>query len=278
MKKKHLLLFLTFAVVNILIAQDSFLKKNKEIILSVGPTATKLLNSNIDNDEYKKVDNKLGSLVSFGYCKYINQNIGIRIGIEYSSYKQLVYQNGLFEKADQVDIDTNTYVLWINSEMTYTTNLSYLDIPIMVHVKFGNSKQFYWFIDAGIVNGFLIGSKYAKNGSIENIGRYETENPYFYIISQENPYYDYKKDTYNKEYTEMYNSYNFSLRGSFGIVATLADKIYLRIASEFTKGSKDISGKNAKNKEYANLFGRKQVYQPTTTLSFGLNVGVVFDI
>ncbi|MFA6923246.1 MAG: hypothetical protein WC223_03240 [Bacteroidales bacterium] len=116
MKKNQLLFILTFAVANILFAQDSSLKKDKEIILSAGPSATKLINANIDKDEYKRADNQMGVNASFSYSKYFEN----RIGIEYSKYKQAIYQNGLFEKTEQTDIDKNTYDLWMKSEMTYT--------------------------------------------------------------------------------------------------------------------------------------------------------------
>lgn len=276
--KKQLLFLLTFVIANILFAQDSSFKKDKEIILSVGPSATKLINMNIDKDEYKNVDNQLGLNVSFIYSKYFKNRIGIGIGVEYSSYGQTIYQNGLFEKKNQTDRDNYTYDLWMKSNMTYTANLKYMDVPIMLHILLGKPKQFYGFIDAGIVNSFLIDGKYTKKGSIENMGDYPTSNPYFDIVSQNNPYYGYEYNYFNSEYNEKYETHNVSFRVSFGIAATMTNRTYLCVAPEIMKGLSDVICKDDRGKDYENIFGDKLGYKATKTYSLGLNIGFVFNL
>ncbi|MGQ0828379.1 MAG: hypothetical protein ACT4ON_08290 [Bacteroidota bacterium] len=200
------------------------------------------------------------------------------IGLGYSSYKEIVYQKGLFEKANQIDKDGNTYDIWINSDMAYTSNLKYLDVPLTLHLLLGSSETYYGFIDVGIVNSFLIGGKYTKKGSIENMGKYYYGNPYFSDISQNNPYYDYKNQSHDKEYTDIYKFYNVSFRASVGIAAAMTERLFLRIAPEITKGFSDITGEDDKGKDYENVFGEKSAYKPTKTFSLGLNVGFSFNL
>lgn len=276
--EKNLLIALTLLAANFVNAQESSPKKCNEVIFSIGPAANRIINSNVDNDVYKKEFNQTRANINFNYIKYFNNVHSIRVGIEYISYKKTVYQNGLFEKSDQHDIDNNKYTLWINSNLTDSINLKYLNFPIMLHTIIGKSKQFYKFIDVGIVNGLLLGGKYIQKGSIENMGNYSTDNQYFDIVSQGNPYYNYRKVHYDKESTDEYKTYNLSARISIGIVTFISNQTSLRVSAEYTKGISDITGEKNIGKDYSNIFGDQQEYQKTKTNSLVLTIGVIFDI
>lgn len=254
------------------------LEKDKELVIIAGPLACKLVNSNVAKDDYKVVDKQNGYNFSFSYNKYFKNRIGFGVGFGFSKYKQITYQKGLFSKSNQIDKDGNTYDLWMNSKMTYTSNLNYLDIPIMLHLLLGSSSKYYGFIDVGIVNGFLIEGTDSKKGSIENIGKYSTGNPYFSTVSQNNSYYDYAFQAFDKENPDAFKSYNLSLKISLGIVAAMTDRLTLRVTPEFTKGLSDITAKEDQDKDYENVFGDKSTYKPTKTFSLGLNIGFGFNL
>ena len=256
----------------------STLDKDKELIVLVGPTASQLVNINVDKDDSKVVDRQNGFNFSFSYNKYFQNRFGISIGLGFSNYKQIAYQKGLFSKPNQIDKDGNDYELLMNNNMTYTSNLNYLDIPIMLHLLLGNSSRYYGFINVGLVNGFLIDGTYTKKGSIENIGKYSTSNPYFSTISQNNSYYNYAAHGFDKENPDAFKSYNLSLKFSIGIVAAMTDRLTLRIAPELTKGFSDITVKGDQGKDYLNVFGDKIEYTPLKTFSLGLNIGFGFNL
>lgn len=256
----------------------STLDKDKEFIVTVGPTASQLVNSNLDKDEYKVVDKQNGFNFNFSYNKYFKNRIGISVGLGFSNYKQVVYQKGLFSRSNQTDKDGNNYELLMNSDMSYISNLNYLDIPITLHLLLGNSSHYYGFINLGLVNGFLIEGTYTKKGSIENIGKYPTSNSYFSTISQNNPYYNYAFQGFSKENPDAFKSYNFSLKFSIGIAVAMTNRLTLRIAPELTKGFSDITAKVDQGKDYVNVFGDKSGYQPIKTFSLGLNIGFGFNL
>ena len=275
MKKKYLLVSIVLLAGQV---SAQSLNKEKEIIIVAGPSATRLINTNIDKDEFKDIDRKAGFNFDLSYNRYFKNRIGIGVGLGFSGYNQIVSQKGLFQKPNQTDSDGNLYEKWVSSDMTYTSNLKYIDIPITLHLLLGSSEKFYGFIDAGIVNGFLIGGKYNVKGSVENMGKYYYGNPYFSDLSQGNPRYDYSKKSYDKEYTDTFRSYNVSFRASVGLAAAMTDRLFLRIAPEITKGFSDITGKDDKGKEYENALGDKSAYKLTKTFSLGLNVGFAFNM
>jgi hypothetical protein len=236
------------------------------------------VNSNLTGDNYKVVDRQNGVDFCVSYNKYFKNRIGIGIGLGYSQYKQTVYQKGLFTKANQTDKDGNSYDLLMNSNMKYTSNLNYIDIPIMLHLLLGNSTQHYGFIDVGIVNGFLVKGTDTKKGNVENIGKYSTGNQYFSTISQNNSYYGYANQTFDKENPDAFKLYNMSVRASFGFVAAMTEKLTLRVAPEINVGLSDIIAKDDRGKDYQNVLGEKSGYKPTKTFSLGLNVGFGFNL
>lgn len=276
MKKKFLVLSISLVISNLLLAQES--STEKEIIITLGPTASKLINKNINNDESKIVRNQLGVNFDFSYNKYFKNKTGIGIGIGYASYRQTILQKGLFIKSNQTDKDNNTYESWVNADMTYTSNLNYLNIPIMFHLLLGKSKTFYGFIDLGIINGLLVSGRYSEKGNLENMAKYDTGNPYFSTLSQNNPYYGYAFKGYDKKSTDSYKFYNASLKIAFGLTASISDNMFFRFEPEITKGLSDINSKDAKGIDYVNVFGEKSGYKPTKTLAMGLNVGLIFKI
>lgn len=272
----YLLFAMTVMTGHILFAQT--LVKEKDLTFAAGPSASKIINPNINKDEFKDVYNKSGFNINISYNKYFKNRIGIGIGLGVSKYSQTIYQRGLFERKDQVDRDGDSYDLLMDSDMIYTVNLTYMDVPIMLHLLLGKSEKCYGFIDIGIVNGFLISGKYTKKGSIENMGKYESNHPLVDYLLQDYAYYGYEKQTYDKEYTDIYKFYNASFRASIGIATAITDKLFLRVAPEITYGFSDITGKDDKGKEYENVFGDKSAYKASKTFSLGLNAGFTFNL
>ena len=76
MKKTQFLFSIITLFSTILFAQNqpnNFLQKNKELIVTIGPSATRLINSNVDKDEFKVVDKQNGANFSFSYNKYFKK-------------------------------------------------------------------------------------------------------------------------------------------------------------------------------------------------------------
>lgn len=273
MKKKIVGILICFSS-TVSIAQ---VLKDKELIFCAGPTSTKINNKNIKSDKYKTIDNKNGFNVSFSFNKYSGR-VGFGIGLGYSSYNQIVYQKGLFESYSQMDKDGNIYDEWIDSDITYTNKLGYLDVPVMLHLLLGNSKKYYVFVDAGIINQFLVVGAYTMKGSIENMGKYDSGNPYFGLVSQNNSYYDHKIQLYDVKDDKAYKSYNLSGHFSLGIAAPMTDNLFLKVQPYVNVGFSDITGKDMKGQEYENVFGKKSDYQKTKLFAAGLNIGFAINL
>jgi hypothetical protein len=254
------------------------LKKNKDLEFSVGPTATRIKNKSIKDDEFKTVDIQSGLNFDISFNKYKNNRVGIGIGLGCSSYNQIIYQKGLFVSFSQIDRDGNTYDKWINSDITYTNKIVYLDVPVTLHLLLGRSNKFYGYIDVGVINQFLLNAKSTEVGKVENMGKYPTSNPYFSLISQNNSYYNYAVKYYDLNHDDFYKLYNISGHFAFGIVAIMTERVSLKVQPYINVGFSDITAKEFKGQDYQNVFGRKSDYQATKLFSAGLNVGFTFNI
>lgn len=252
-------------------------EKNKEISFSFGPALTKINNKNISEDKFKVVDDKIGYNFEFSFNKYAKR-VGFGMGLGYSSYNQDVYQKGLFESFSQKDKDGNIYDLWINSDVTYKNRLSYIDVPLTLHLILGNSNKFYGFVDVGIINQFLLRGDQTMKGSVENMGKYETTNPYFSLVSQNNSYYDYKVQLYDVKKNDIYKKYNLSGHFALGLAASMNDNLFLKIQPFANIGFSDVTAKNLEGVDYEDVFGKQKAYEKTKIVSFGLSVGFVYDL
>ncbi len=252
-------------------------EKNKEISFSFGPASTKIKNKSISEDKFKVVDDKIGYNFEVSFNKY-SKRVGIGIGLGYSSYNQDIYQKGFFESFSQMDIDGNIYDLWLNSDVTYTNKLSYIDVPLTLHLILSNSQKFYGFVDVGIINQILLRGDYTMKGSVENMGKYATTNPYFSLVSQNNSYYDYKVELYDVKKNDIYKKYNLSGHFALGLAAAMNDNLFLKIQPFANIGFSDITAKNIEGVKYEDVFGKQSDYQKTKIVSFGLSVGFVYDL
>lgn len=257
---------------------DEFVKKNKEIALSFGVTSSKIKNKNITEDKYKDIDNQNGLNMSFCFNKYVAKRFGFGFGLGYSSYKQVVYQKGKIENFSQRDKDGNLYDQWFDSDMTYTSKLGYIDVPVTLHFLLGNSSKFYGILDIGVINQFLVSGIYTEKGSIENMGVYATGNPYWSDISQNNSYYDYGIDLYDVKKEDYYKTYNLSGHFSLGLAAQMKEHLFLKVQPYVNVGFSDITSKDRKDVQYVNVVNIKSDYEKTKLFAIGINIGFAINI
>jgi hypothetical protein len=262
---------------SVLPAQEK-LEKNKELSVVAGMASTKIKNTNLSHDENIVIDNKNGANFSFEFSKYFANRIGIGFGLGYSGYDQAYSQKGLYQLPSQVDRDGDFYDKWVSSDIVYSNKLSYFNVPVTLHLLLGHSSRFYGFIDAGIVNQFLINGTYTANGSIETMARYSTNNPYFFVVTQNNSYYNVKFSPVATKDAERYKFYNLSGHLAVGIAAAMTDRLSLKVQPFADFGFSDIMGPNDKGKDYENVLGQTSAYKPTTLFAAGINVGFAFNM
>lgn len=277
MKKSLVFAYLIFASPFIVISQTS-LEKNKELSVMVGMASTRIKNSNLSQNEHLTIDNKNGVDFSFEFAKYFKNRIGIGFGLGCSTYGQSYDQKGLYKQSNQVDKDGYTYERWTSSDMEYSNKLTYLNVPVTLHLILGNSPTYYGFIDAGIINQFLINGTYTEEGNIETMAKYSTNNPYWSDFTLNNTYYDLKNKPVSKKDMERYKFYNLSTHFSVGFAAAITENFFLKVAPSVNIGLSDIMGKDGKEKNYENVLGESFSYKKTTLFSAGINVGFAFNL
>jgi len=274
--KKAIVTFVAVVNVFFAVAQENLL--NHQIIISTGLTSTSFKNENIKNDKYKVVDKQNGINLGVGYTKYVKDFVGISFGLNYSTYAQKIYQKGLFEKVDQVDVDNELYDLLLVADITEMYSISFLEFPLMLKIILGKPKKVYGYIEAGAVYGMFLGKSYEKDGSLENKGSYSTGNPYFNIVSHNNNYYGHEKKVFTDELDDIYGTSNLSGRIAIGLSSVVSGNMTINISPVYTFGVRDISSDEIQAEDYENIFNDKSVYTPTKTSSFGINFGIALTL
>jgi hypothetical protein len=278
MKKIFLVIITAFSINASAQKEPSSLIKDKELLIMVGPAATRIKNASISADENKSVNRQNGFNFNFEFVKYVKNRIGFGVGLGFSNYKQEYVEKGLFVQLSQVDRDGETYDKWMKVDLKYSDKLMYANIPLSVHLLLGNSPKFYGFLNVGIVNQFLVSGMYTMDGTTETMAVYATNNPYWDVITQNNTYYDMKQTTFSQKEEERYKFYNLSGHLSVGLAAAMTDRLFLRVEPFVNLGFSDIMGPDGKGKEYEDVFGQKTEYTPTKLFAGGLNVGFAFNL
>jgi hypothetical protein len=275
---KTLILMPVILVSAALIAQPA-LQKDKEISLMMGATSTLIHNPNIYDDKNLTINNKNGADFSLEYSKYLYDRIGLGVGIGYSTYDQVYYQRGLFKQPDQIDADGKYHEKWIDSDIRYSNRLMYLNVPVTIHLLIGNSARCYGFIDAGIINHFLVSGTHTKAGSLEYMAKYpsETGHPDWHGLTYENSYYGLRTNEIDEKDSKRFETYALSGHLAAGLVAAMTEKLSLKVAPFVNAGLTDIVGKDRGN-EYENVYGEKSSYKKTKLYSAGISVGFAYDI
>ena len=98
------------------------------------------------------------------------------------------------------------------------------------------------------------------------------------ILTQNNPYYNVKFQSFDNSNSKYFKSYNCLGRISAGFVAALTDKVALRVEPFATIGLTDITSKDNQGKSYIDVFGTSSGYSETKTFSFGISAGFVFTL
>ncbi|HEX8516535.1 MAG TPA: outer membrane beta-barrel protein [Bacteroidia bacterium] len=254
------------------------LVKDGEISVVAGMTAAKFKNSTIEKDEHVTLEKQNGFDFSFEYSKYVANRIGFGIGVGASTYKQEYFERGLFILSNQVDKDGTTYDRWVKSDISYTDKLTYLNIPISMHLLLGKSPRYYGFIDAGIINGFLISQLHTESGSKEAMSRYPTQYNNLFILSQNDPNYGDITTAVSKKDEERYKFYNMSVHLAVGIAASMTDRLFLKVKPFLNYGFSDITGPDNKDKDYENILGQTSKYTKTSLFSAGIDIGFAFNL
>jgi len=277
--KKYFFLpfFITFSsVVNSQVA----LQKDKEISIDIGAASTMIENYNLSHDKNLIVNNKLGTDFSVQYTKYLLDKIGVGAGIGFSNYDQVYYQKGLFKQVDQVDKDGRLYDKWINSDVKLSNQLVYAEIPVTAHFLLGNSSRCYGFINAGIINQFLLTGTHIEKGTIETMGKYtsETGNPDWFGVTTDNDYYGIGTTEVSVKEKNKFESYNLSGHLGIGLAAIMTKGLYLKVEPYANAGVLDITSKEGRGKDYVNIQGERSNYKPTRIFSAGINLGLALDL
>jgi hypothetical protein len=276
---KASLLFSALFLISTSIFSQSDLEKDNEVTISIGLASTKIKNSNLSKDDHLTIDDKNGVNFSFEYSKYLKNRIGFGFGLGCSTYGQEYEQKGFYQLVGLTDKDGYTYDKLISSNVEYSNKLTYFNVPLTIHLILGSSPTFYGFVDAGIVNQFLIKGIYTEEGSIETMAKYpDNTNPYWYYYTQNNPYYDLRNRSVSKEDKERYKFYNLSGHLAIGLAAGITEKLFLRASPFMDYGFSDIMGKDGKGKDYENVLGQKSEYKETKLFSWGINVGFAFNL
>lgn len=268
-----LFLFLSFN------AQDNQSFSEKELSIIGGPSFTNIKNDNISSDQYASTKGTNWFNLGINYCKYINKNLGLVIGLEYSRYQNITSYQGAFRSTEK-SIDKDGYIYYAVSEANYkdTRTVNCGEVPIALRLQVPVNKTAEFFVDFGVRLNFVASAKIESKGTLNKKGAYPNVNyDNVFILIDNDPYYGYTNNTYNSKIDIPSNRVNISYFIGGGIKTKLSEKSFIIINPCYMKSITDFINKENRP-EYVNVFGVKSAYKKFTLTQFALRVGVGFVI
>lgn len=261
-------------------ANPSLSYTSKAIYLSITPSTTSIVNSDINGDNNWNVSNGIGVNVEVGYLTKFNEIIGIGFGAGYSSYSTELKSNDLDYELPDVDIDGDNYSKDIaTTEITEKTNISYFDIPVFLELSNTNVDKIGFYSRIGVKISFPLSKTFTSSGSANYEGYYDQYHVHLYDIpelgfTQKNIYQDPKMEL---------NTINLSASLSAGITIPVSSYFIVKGGINANWGLIEISGKKADDYDQTRYDGNysKLLENPnakTSTRSFGVEIGLIYNL
>lgn len=225
-----------------------------------------------DNYEWN-VTNGYGLTAGVSIQYFLNDNIGVGIGLCYDSYKASFNLDGTFQDNKfSTDINGDSFHKIINASIDSVVSLNYITIPITFNYISGKPGKFGFYIDAGFMASYVISSTYSIKGNYKYSGYYPS-NPAAIQYLEITDLGFYNKENINETDDIASSSLNLLLYASVGISIPIGYFSSINIGPEIIYGLSDIMGDRS---NYIDIFGNSTSNQATKTQKIGLKIGFVY--
>ncbi|MBC7863681.1 MAG: outer membrane beta-barrel protein [Bacteroidia bacterium] len=274
MKKIILFSAVLIQLCGIVVAQNTTEQKStKSISVAGGVNYAKYYNKNSYDDSYLTVSNKPRMNFELQFTSMFSESVGFSVGLVYNQYYMQSACRGFYKtKETYADYYGDLYHKGYMAQYTETVKFNAVEFPLLFNFKLGKGKTKLNF-DLGLIPGASVGAKVYGEGELKKIGYYPTNYQDVYISVENDPYYDWgtvtKSRTTDLEVQKLFLSYG----GGIGFTSDVTESFFVKVRLFYTKSISDVTAKDQRDKQYANLLEEKTSYQKSSLKGAGLNIG-----
>ena len=246
--------------------------------LQTGPT--NILYKDIYNSENLSTTGELGFNTGIEVSYFFNNNIGLGLGFEVSTYKTILnldnYQNSFIT----TDTDGDSYERRVTSPaVEEIQELMYFDVPVCIKTRFMVSNKFGFYLNLGTKLSIPVLKNYSGQGEFTYKGFYSSYNIELYDL----PLYGFPSDVQVEKSDDLdLSSISFTGFSSLGISISVSNSINLNLGANFVMGLSDISNYNISDfqlsREAGDYYSLMQSSSKSTTKAYGFEIGVAFKV
>ena len=204
-----------------------------------------------------------------GINYFFTGNIGINTGINYSVIKNNVtttYNNGTDNNLTRLDMDADTYFLYVNSDITEIMKMTFFNIPIKFIYRFAYADKISFYVSPGINISIFNKGTFIVNGSSIQTAYY----PEYKLFVDDADLYNFGEQDYNEDYIFTIQKLNFFFDLDAGLSFPFNKNSFFNIGINLRTNLNDLNySKSAYRDDYVNILG---VPNRTALNSIGLKI------
>jgi len=215
-----------------------------------------------------------GFITALGVSYYFNDNIAVRSGLEYNTYKSGFLLSGKFQdNVLSTDVNTDTYYRRVDATYDSIVTIKYMTFPVLANYTYGKPGKFGFYAEGGLKISVPLKATYRDTGYYKYYGYYPSNPTVMQIV-------DYLPGFYTREDIDdtgdvKIKGFNLAFYSSAGVNIPLGYYSSISIGPEIIIGISDIMGDK---KTYTDIFGKSYTHQPTKIRNFGFRISLAYKL
>jgi hypothetical protein len=264
-----------------LFAQDPIQKspeKGKALSVYFSGTSARIVNANWTSDNNLEIHNPICFSGGIAYTKYLNEHLGLTMGIEYSTYKTN-YRCAQYNKSTTMQTDPlgQNYYTITQADYSVNRNVGNIEIPLCLRYESGAMNKTRFFGELGVKVCSAISGKKTSTGTVTTMALYP--DPHYsnagFLVWDQSATND---QTVQMISSDEYNckAVSLSFCSQAGIVIPMCERLQFTCALNYVRSFGDIN-ESEKGTVYINYLGGSQAYKPSVSTSLGMRMGVLMN-
>ncbi len=232
-------------------------------------------NITIENNLYDyTVQHDFAYHAGAGLSYFLNDNIGLKTGVQYSRFSSKYSLDGQFQN-DELTKDANDAQHYdiVTATMDSTVNVSAISLPIAINYHYGRPAKVGFFAEGGVNLGYNVRNEYELTGDIETSGYYPQYDEVIQYLNYEELGY-YSRENLSESGEADIKSFNFGVHAALGISLPLGYYNSLLIGPEVQYGLSNLNNRNT----YTDIFGNEVKTGKMNMYSFSLKISYIYKL
>ncbi|MDA3824153.1 MAG: porin family protein [Bacteroidales bacterium] len=205
---------------------------------------------------------------------FLNDNMGIKSGLSYSSYKSNFSLDGEFTDSElSYDVNNEPFHKKVTADYDSAVSMSYLSLPIVFNYTSGKPGKIGFYVEAGAVISYKLLAKHESSGTFYYTGYYPDHPDVIKVLSIEELGF-FSDDPIRRSGNIPISALNISGYASLGVNISLGYFSSIKIGPEIYYGISDIDAGST----YVDIFGNELAKQATLLKKYSMKISYILKL